>query len=135
MAGMIMQALQQQQGGGGGGMPGQPGQPGQPNVGQQYAEQVSALKGADPGGLVRQLKAMKQISAIMLVQNLERLPNVAGKISKLIPMFDQIIKEAEQASQVNSAVRPIQMGAAQPPSPEGMGGGGGMGGGMGMGGF
>src|ERR1700742_551140 len=62
-----------------------------PDVGQQYAQQVSELKGADPGGLVRQLKAMKQIAAIMLVQNLERLPNVSGQLSKLIPMLDKVI--------------------------------------------
>lgn len=97
------------------------GQPGGPDTGQQYASQVSELKGADPGGLIRQLKAMKQICAIMLVQNMERLPNVSGKISKLIPMLDQVIKEAQQASNVSTAVRPIGMGAAQPSQPEGAG--------------
>jgi len=87
-----------------------------PDAGAQYAEQVSSLKGADPGGLERQLKAMKSILAIMLVQNLDRLPNVAGQISKIIPMLDRVLKEVSQASNVNSAVRnPIQMGMAQPP--------------------
>jgi len=118
-----MQALMARQGqgapGGAGGI-GMPGGEGQPDPGQQYAQQVSELKGADPGNLVKQLKSMKQILAIMLVQNLERLPNVAGKIGKLIPMIDGVIKEATQASNVNSAVRnPINMGAAQPPNQTG----------------
>ena len=66
---------------------------------------------------MRQLKSMKQIMAIMAVQNLERLPNVAGQLFKLIPQFDKVIKEAMQASNVASAVRsPIQMGAANPPA-------------------
>lgn len=127
---MVMRALMSRTGGGGGvpgqpggmGMPGMPGQgggaPGVPG-GDQFASQVSELKGADPGGLIRQLKAIKQICAIILVQNMERLPNVSGKVSKLIPMIDQVIKEAQQASSVNNAVRnPIQMGAAQPSQPE-----------------
>jgi hypothetical protein len=59
---------------------------------------------------------MKQILAIMAVQNLDRLPNVAGQIFKIIPNFDKIIKEAMQASNTSAAVRdPIKMSAAQPP--------------------
>lgn len=85
-----------------------------------YSQQVAQLKGADPGGLLRQLKSMKQIMAIMAVQNLDRLPNVAGQLFKLIPQFDKVIKEAMQASNVSAAVRdPIKMSAAQPP-PDGM---------------
>lgn len=135
MSDLIMRALMARTGGGGGvpgqpggmGMPGMPGMPGAGgapggggNPGDQFASQVSELKGADPGGLIRQLKAIKQICAIILVQNMERLPNVSGKVSKLIPMLDQVIKEAQQASSVNNAVRnPIGMGAAQPSQPEG----------------
>lgn len=126
-----MAALQAKQGGGagatpGGGMPPSPGAGGGSDIGQQYAQQVSELRGADPGGLARQLKAMKQILSIMLVQNLERLPNVSGQIAKLIPMFDRVLKEVSQAGNVNSAVgggsRSIQMGAANPPSPQPGGG-------------
>lgn len=96
------------------------GSPGSGGPGDEYASMVSSLKGADPGGLLRQVKALKQITAIMLVQNLERLPNVASQLSKIIPMWDKVMKELQQASNVNSAVRnPISMGAAQPPSPEG----------------
>ncbi|SRR5229473_1204684 len=92
-----------------------------PGAGDAYASQVSELKGADPGQLLSQLKKMKQIFAVLLVQNLERLPNVSGQISKLIPQIDKVIKEVQQASSVNAAVRnPIQMGAAQPqPGAEG----------------
>jgi hypothetical protein len=131
MMAQIMTALQQRSASGSA-MPGM-GAAQQSNPmggGDEYGRQMSELKNADPGGLLRQLKAMKQICAIMLVQNLERLPNVAGQLSKMIPMFDRVIKEAQQAQTVNSAVRnpPIQMSAAQP-SPEGgspspMGGGG-----------
>jgi hypothetical protein len=133
LVGMIMSALQARTAGGGGmpgqTMPGQGGQPGQipgqeqgPDAGAQYAQQVSELKGADPGMLLRQLKQMKQICAVLMVQNLERLPNVSGQLSKLVPMFDRVIKEVGQAQNVNSAVRPpIAMGAAQPP--QDMGGG------------
>ena len=122
---LIMSALQNRtaNGGGqpgqtmpgqGGGMPGAPG--GGDDAGAQYAQQVSELKGADPGMLLREMKKMKQQCAVLMVQNLERLPNVSGQLSKLIPMFDRVIKELSQAQNVNSAVRqPIGMGAAQPP--------------------
>lgn len=90
------------------------------DAGAAYAQQVSQLKGADPGQLLEQVKKMKSIMAVLLVQNLERLPNVSGKISKMIPMFDGVIKEIMQAQNVNQAVRnPIQMGAAAPQQPEG----------------
>jgi len=141
---MLIAALQQRQGqsGGapGGGMPpGAGGTPAGDPAASDYAQQVSSLKGADPGNMVRQLKALKQILAVMAVQNLERLPNVAGQIFKVIPSFDRIIKEAMQASNVAGAVRnPINMSAAQPPADSmggqnptagAPGGGGGMGGG------
>ena len=103
-----------------GGAAGGPGGPA--GAGDQYAQQVASLKGADPGGLLRQLQQMKQICAVMLVQNLERLPNVSGKLAKLIPQFDAVIKEAQQAANTDAAVRnPIQMGAAQP-APDSTGG-------------
>jgi hypothetical protein len=127
MGGQLLRMLQ----GGGGGPMGQPGaapgaqaNPQQGGAPDAYAQQVAELKGADPGGLLKQVKAIKQILAIMLVQNLERLPNVSGKIAKVIPQMDGIIKEIQQASNVNAAVRnPINMTAAQP-GPEGAGGGG-----------
>jgi hypothetical protein len=123
IAQLVMSALQSRTAGGGGApgatMPGQsPGPPGQggDDAGAQYSQQVSELKGADPGMLLRQVQKMKQICAVLMVQNLERLPNVAGKLSKLIPAFDGVIKEIQQAKNVDSAVRPpISMGAAQPP--------------------
>lgn len=117
----VMSALQQRSGAGTG-APGQPGQGGGgDDAGQAYAQQVSELKGADPGALLDQVKKIKQIFAVMLVQNLERLPNVSSKISKLIPSIDGVMKEIQQAQNVNQAVRnPIQMGAAQPqPGAEG----------------
>ena len=129
LAAMVMSALQNRsaqaapgmsgQGGammtgmGGQGGPGGPGGPG-----DDYAKQVSELKGADPSGINRQLKAIKQILAIMAVSNMERLPNVSGQLYKIIPMFDRVLKEVQQASSVDMAVRnPIQMSAAQPPQP------------------
>lgn len=115
---MVLAALQgrTQAGAAPGGAPGaQSGQPGQPGAADQYAQQVSSLKGADPGGLLRQVNQMKAICAVMLVQNIERLPNVSGKLAKLIPQFDAVIKEIQQAANVDSVVRnPVQMGAAQP---------------------
>lgn len=129
IASMVMSALQArgQQGtlppGGGPAAQAGAGQPGAGapgGAGDEYSQMVSSLKGADPGGLLRQVKALKQITAIMLVQNLERLPNVASQLSKIIPMWDKVTKEIQQASNVNAAVRnPIQMGAASPPPPEG----------------
>jgi hypothetical protein len=65
--------------------------------------------------LLQEMKAMKQKCAVLMVQNLERLPNVSGQLSKLIPMFDRVVKEISQAQNVNSAVRqPLGIGAAQP---------------------
>ena len=118
---LIMSALQSRTAAGGG-MPGQTmpgsggGDLGGGDPGAQYAQQVSELKGADPGMLLREMKQMKQKCAVLMVQNLERLPNVSGQLSKLIPLFDRVIKEISQAANVNSAVRPpLGMGAAQPP--------------------
>ena len=125
LSSIIMSALQSRTAAGGGApgqtMPGQ-GQPGE-DPGAQHAQQVSELKGADPGMLLRQLKQMKQVCAVLMVQNLERLPNVSGQLSKLVPMFDRVIKEVQQAQSVNSAVRPpLGMGAAQPPQDASAGG-------------
>lgn len=120
---LIMSALQARTAGGGG-TPGQTMPGGSPGGGDpsggdpsaMYAQQVAQLKGADPGMLLREITEMKKKIAVMMVQNLERLPNVSGTLSKLIPQFDRVIKEISQAQNVNSAVRsPIQMGAAQPP--------------------
>jgi hypothetical protein len=119
---IIMQALQARGGQPGGqpgampgGMPGgQPSGGGDPGAGD-YAQQIAQLKGADPGLLLQTMKAMKQQVAVLMVQNLERLPNVSGKLSKLIPQFDGVIKEIMQASNVNQAVQPLGMGAAMPP--------------------
>lgn len=89
---------------------------------QQYSQQVADLKGADPNGLMRQIKQIKEILAIIGVQNLNRLPNVSGKVFKVIPQLDGIMKEIQMAANVEGAVRPpIAMGAASPPSPEGPG--------------
>ncbi len=119
---MLLQSLSARTAGGGmppGGGPGaQAGTDDQ--SGGDYASQVSSLKGADPGLLLRELKSMKQRCAVLMVQNLERLPNVSGQLSKLVPQFDRVIKEIQQAGNVNAAVRnPIAMGAATPPQPEG----------------
>ena len=133
---MVMSALQARTAQGGGapggapggqpgmppGMPpgGAPGGPGQASGGMedggQYAQQVAEMKGANPQMLLEQLKKMKQMVAVLMVQNLERLPNVAGQLSKLVPMFDRVIKEASQAQNAVQAVRdPIGMGQAQAP--------------------
>src|SRR5271157_4906881 len=118
---LIMSALQSRTAAGGG-QPGQTmpgsggGDSGGGDPGAQYSQQVAELKGADPGMLLRQVKQMKQIIATLAVQNMERLPNVSGQLFKITPMFDRVIKEIQQASNVDSAVRnPVQMGAAQPP--------------------
>lgn len=121
LAQIVMSALQARTASGGGApgqtMPGQmPGQGDQQDPAAQYTQQVSELKKADPGMLLRQLNQIKKVLAAMGVENMERLPNVAGQIFKLIPSIDRVIKEASQAQNVNSAVRPpIQMGAANPP--------------------
>lgn len=117
-----MAALQARTAGGGGpgGMPQGGGPAAAAGDGQdpaaQYAQQVSELKGADPGMLLRQIKTMRQLVGVLLVQNMDRLPNVAGKLSKLIAPFDAVLKEIQQAGNVDAAVRnPIGMGSANPP--------------------
>lgn len=123
---LIMSALQAKTAGGGGPM-GPGGQPGMPGGGGDsggagFAQQVAQLKQADPGMLLQEIKQMKQKCAVLMVQNLERLPNVSGKLAKLIPQFDAVVKEISQAQNVNQAVQPIQMGAAQPPQDAAPGG-------------
>lgn len=126
---LVMRALMNRSAGGAPGVTGGPGGPGAapgggPEAGEAYAQQVSELKGADPGQMIAQLKKLKSIFAVMAVQNMERLPNVSGQIYKLIPQIDRVIKEAQQAANVSTAVRnPISMGAAQPPPAGGEGGG------------
>lgn len=105
----------------GGGQPGQGGDSsggGGDDSGSAYAQQVSDLKGADPGMLLRQVQQIQKIMAVMAVQNMERLPNVASKIMKVVPQFDAIVKEIQSASAVDKAVRPIQFGAANPTQPD-----------------
>ena len=132
LASMVMTALQSQSPGvAPGGGPQAQSNPMGGSAGDAYSQQVAALKGADPGGLLKQLTAIKQIVAAMLVQNLERLPNVSGKLAKIIPSLDSVISEVQKAQNVNAAVRnpgqgagqgggmqvsPIAMGAAQPPT-------------------
>jgi hypothetical protein len=90
--------------------------PGQDDQGQQYAQEYASLKGADPGMLVREIKQMQQQVAVLMVQNLERLPNVSGQLSRLIPLFDRVLKELQQATNVQSSVRPpLGLGSAMPP--------------------
>ena len=97
-------------GGDAGGGPG-----GGDNTGGDYSSMLSDLRRADPQTLMRQLHQMKSIFAVLMVHYLESLPNVAGRISKVIPHIDNVIKEAEKAASVSGAVRnPIAMGAAQP---------------------
>lgn len=74
---------------------------------------LSDLRRADPAVHMRQTRMIKQIFGAMLVHNLEANPAAAGKIAKVIPHIDAILKEFERASSVAGAVRPpIQMGAA-----------------------
>jgi hypothetical protein len=117
---LIMSALagKSASGGGPGGMPGMSagGDSSGGDQGAQYAQQVASLKQADPGMLLQEMKSMKQKCAVLMVQNLERLPNVSGQLSKLIPMFDRVVKEISQAQNVNQAVQPLGMGAAMPPA-------------------
>lgn len=98
--------------GGGGGAPGQ-----DPNdAGNSYAAMSSDQRGLqDSGAAVQQLRRIQRLLAVMAVHFLPSIPSMAGQLSKTVPMFDRIIKEAQQAANVNSVVRqPIQMGAAQP---------------------
>ena len=111
---------------------GGPGGPGGGDAGGDISSMLSDLRGADPNVTMSQLKFMKQILGAMLVHNMERNPNVSGKIAKVIPHFDAILKELDKAAQVTGAVRqPIAMGAAMTPSTAG--GGAGMGPGAGPG--
>lgn len=106
-------------------------QSGAQDPGDAYASQVSALKGADPGMRLRQIKQLQKIVGVMIVETMETMPNVSSKLAAVFKTFDPVVKELQQASNVNAAVRnptpQINMGAAQPPpdsqmGPAGMGG-------------
>ena len=72
-------------------------------------------RGADSGLLVQQLRRIQQLLAVAAVHFLPSVPAAAGQMSKMVPLFDRVIKEAQQAANVNATIRqPIQMGAAQP---------------------
>ena len=95
--------------------PGAGGPGGGGDAGGDFSSMLSDLRGADPAVTMNQVKFIKQIFGAMLVHNMEPNPNVSGKIAKLIPHIDGVLKELERSAQVTGAVRqPIQMGAAMP---------------------
>lgn len=109
--------------GGGGGMPPSSDDSG---VGDQLAQQSAELHGADPGLILQQLQKIRGALGVMFIQTFQSVPNVAGHVSKTLGTLDKAIKEAQNAAQTASAVRPpvgfslAQQGPGGPRGPSGM---------------
>jgi hypothetical protein len=111
-------------GGGPGGGGGMPASADSPDIGTQLAQQSSELHGADPGMILKQLQKIRDALGVMFIQTFQSVPNVAGHVSKTLGTLDRAIKEAQNAAQTASAVRPpVGFSLAQ----QGMGGPGGPG--------
>jgi hypothetical protein len=106
-----------------GSSPGGPGGGGsEDSVGSQLAQQSAELHGADPSLILRQLKKIKDAMGVMFIQTFQSLPNVAGHVSKTMATIDRAIKEAENATQTASAVRPpvgLSLAQQSPAGPQG----------------
>jgi len=132
LAAAIQSRLAQLQGGAGGDSAGAPGSGmGMPpsadgsDISSQLAQQSSELHGADPDMTLKQLNKIKDALGVLFIQTFQALPAVAGHVSKTMATIDRAIKEAQNAAQTASAVRPpIGMSIAQqgPASPGGPGG-------------
>jgi hypothetical protein len=107
--------------GGGGGMP--PSTDDDSGVGSQLASQSAELHGADPALILKQLQKIRDALGVMFIQTFQSVPNVAGHVSKTLGTLDRAIKEAQNAAQTASAVRPpvgfslASQGPGGPPGP------------------
>lgn len=79
---------------------------GDPQIGDQLAQQSAELHGADPGMVLQQLNKIKSVMGALFIQTFQRMPNVSGHLSKSMATLDRAIKEAGNAAQTASAVRP-----------------------------
>ena len=75
-------------------------------IGDQVAQQSAELHGADPGMTLKQLQKIKSALGVLFIQTFQASPKVAAQISKSLGTLDHAIKEAQEAAQTASAVRP-----------------------------
>ena len=106
----IMSRLGAMQGGtppaAGGAPPMSPGGGSDDQIGDQLAQQSSELHGADPGMVLQQLQKVKSVLGALFLHTFQRMPNVSGHIAKTMSTLDRALKEAGNAAQTASAVRP-----------------------------
>jgi hypothetical protein len=117
MARMVMQRMAGN-GAPGGGAPGGPPQPPGPggaasmqanppsSAGQQISQQLAELQGADPGSMLKLLNQMKSMTVALIPRAAFAIPGVARHLSGMLKSLDNAIKEAEQASSTQQAVKP-----------------------------
>jgi hypothetical protein len=134
LAAAIQSRLAQLQGGaspssagapGGGGPPGAGAGPStgdDSGIGDQLASQSAELHGADPSMILKQLQKIRNALGVMFIQTFQSVPNVAGHVSKTLGTLDRAIKEAQNAAQTASAVRPpvgLSLASQGPGGPQG----------------
>lgn len=84
------------------------------NPGQDLSQQSSALQGADPSMILRQLESINQMLGVLFVKTFQSLPNVANQISATMKALSRAIKEGQQASNVGEVVGKSEGAGSQP---------------------
>ena len=124
LARQVVSRLAQNGPSGGAGGPGGPGQSDQ--AGQQIAQQLAELQGADPGTTMKMLQQIKSVMVAMYPRTAFSIPGVARNIAQAQKYIDNALKECEQAQATAQTVQnPIANGAGQPQQnqPDAQGGG------------
>lgn len=97
--------------------------------GQQVAQQLAELKGADPGSTLKMLQQMKSQVVAMYSRTAFSMPGVSRNLAQMQKYLDNGIKECEQAAATASTVQspiannaginnPLQQGGeGNPPLP------------------
>lgn len=76
------------------------------SAGQQISQQLAELQGADPGSILKLLNQMKSMTVAIIPRAAFTMPGVARHLSSNLKALDNAIKEAEQASATQQAVKP-----------------------------
>lgn len=87
------------------------------DVASDASSMLAANRRADPAVLVQLVNNMKKLIGLYSVHFMEENPQLSGELSRLVPQLNRITAQAQKGANVNAAIRPIQMGAAQPSPP------------------
>lgn len=85
------------------------------SAGQQIAQQLAELQGADPNSMLKMLQQIKSQIVALYPRASFTIPEVARNLAQMQKYCDNAIKGAEQAAATSSTVKaPIANSAGQP---------------------